>query len=201
MYSLIGFAGRAGSGKDTAAAVVSSIWGHRRYAIADPIRHALDRLFRWSASGCSQMNQDFKRRPVLNDESTGLSFSPRQLAQWLGVEAGRELHGENCWVALMEGEYRQHRRLVVPDIRFSNELESIRRLGGVCILIERPDAQPVAHHISEHSLPCRSAFDAVIENTSDLQTFTSNVERVLYELYTHEMEYLQTTFGEIAIDD
>ena len=38
---------------------------------------------------------------------------------------------------------------VVPDVRFANEAEAIRELGGVIVRVERPGVGPLSAHVSE----------------------------------------------------
>ena len=84
---LIGFTGRAGSGKDTAGQVLVRQLGFKRYAFADPIKKALNAMFGWHMGMWE--NRDWKEGDL-----PGMCYSPRLLAQTMGTEWGRSIDPE-----------------------------------------------------------------------------------------------------------
>jgi len=80
----------------------------------------------------------------------------RRLLQVIGTNAGREIIGDDVWVdiasekaldALEEGF-----GVVLTDVRFTNEVDFVRELGGCIVRITRPGVGPVNGHISETAL-------------------------------------------------
>lgn len=69
----------------------------------------------------------------------------REYLQGLGTEVGREMIDENVWVRIAEKKIRDHwtagQDVVITAIRFPNELEMIKRLGGLSVWVDRPDAE------------------------------------------------------------
>ena len=94
--------------------------------------------------------------------------TPRFAMQTLGTEWGRELMGPDIWanawahaatLILNEGG-----KVVVDDCRFPNELEAVRRVGGVAINILRPSLRiPWEHKSESYELPA----DHTIVNDHD----------------------------------
>jgi hypothetical protein len=60
----------------------------------------------------------------------------------------------------------EHYGMVIPDIRFENEAEWIRK-NGLLIRIVRPDAMEVASHSSENGVSTE-AIDEIIWNNGSL---------------------------------
>ncbi|AGM12158.1 deoxynucleoside monophosphate kinase [Streptomyces phage Goby] len=141
MSLLVGISGFAGSGKDEAArALIEGGW--RRVAFADKLREFAYKVNPWVHTypdvGAVRLArlvddlgwEDAKRRfPQVRDVlvSTG--------------NTARELLGVNVWVdAVLKGY--EGEALVIPDVRFRNEADAIRRAGGTLIRIDRPGVGP-----------------------------------------------------------
>jgi hypothetical protein len=143
---LVGFYGRAGSGKDTAADEMAT-QGYARYSFAQPIYAAVSAMLGVPVS--TLRDREFKEAPLGE-----LSVSPRVLMQTLGTEWAREMIREDFWVRIAAREWRRtqaraRKGLIISDVRFSNEAEWIRSEGGMVIHVVRDDIQQVAGHISE----------------------------------------------------
>jgi hypothetical protein len=153
--NLIGITGKAGTGKDTLADYLVEKHGFHRYGFADPIKELLNEFFGWKPH--QWLDRDWKESPQIIDGSIpGLSWSPRQLAQWLGTEVGRNTFGQDCWIKRFERYYEcldsfdpGATRFVISDVRFNNEAVAIRRMGGTIIHLTRTGLNEVSSHISE----------------------------------------------------
>jgi hypothetical protein len=181
MYPVIGIAGAAGAGKDTVADFLKPS-GYERYSLALPIKLGLNAMFGWSME---QWNDREWKERVLPE----FGVSPRRLAQTLGTEWGRETVSPDLWVQLASNHYRMHvmpliksgriAGVVIPDIRFPNEVEWVRRWGGKVWYIDRPGVAAVAAHKSEGALPL-SSFDRVLHNTGSLDRLRLQVSAYLH---------------------
>lgn len=85
-----------------------------------------------------------------------------ELLQLVGTEIGRERIDPDLWMKLSERRIRELQARGVPwvvtDVRFENELEMVRRLGGVVLRVEAPALTPGTR---DHAHPSETALDHV----------------------------------------
>lgn len=143
-FSVLGFTGPATAGKTTAAmAIVASAPGICRVSFALPIRAMLQAM-----GLTAEELTEGKHRPC--DLLGGKT--PRHALQTLGTEWGRQMIADDLWLRV--GRQRILRALetehlvVVDDVRFDNEAEMIRALGGRIISLSRPGLVRL-EHVSE----------------------------------------------------
>lgn len=179
---LIGFAGAARSGKDTAADVLLSA-GWQRKAFADKVKdmlYALDPLMIETnyAEGVTSLRYEVDG---YGWETTKDCYPEvRQYLQRLGTEGGRAALGENVWVDALLRDFENWGPTVITDVRFPNEADAIRERGGLVLLVERPGQDPIAEadHASENAL-AGYAFDAVICNDGALWDLYVSVRQAI----------------------
>ena len=165
---LIGITGKARSGKDTAASYLAHKHGLIRYSFATPMKAAIKAML-----GLSDRHMDGDLKEA---EIPWLGVSPRRIMQTLGTEWGRETIREDLWVVLAQRQWDQvsnptedtfHTGMIVPDVRFEDEADFIRRNGGVVIHIKRDAAAQIESHKSEAGVRV-CAGDLVIANNGTL---------------------------------
>ncbi|MEU6959621.1 hypothetical protein [Streptomyces chrestomyceticus] len=176
---LIGFAGAARSGKDTAASFLVE-HGWQRKAFADPVRdmlYALNPDLR-DPSGFLGVADLAERVDTYGWEKVKrVHPEVRRYLQRLGTEAGREVLGADVWVnALFRDCEEWDTPVVITDVRFPNEAEAIRNHGGVVVNILRPSRAPIAaaDHISENALVDYD-FDVTVLNSGTLEGLRASV--------------------------
>lgn len=102
--------------------------------------------------------------------------SPRQIAQWWGTEYRRAQH-PHYWTRIMREritflERDGGQRFVVTDCRFSNEVDTLRAMGGLLWQVTRPGVDGATTPEGQHtSVTSGAAFEpsAVIANTHDIR--------------------------------
>lgn len=155
MTIIIGFAGSKGSGKDTCADYLVEHFGFTKYAFAEPIKDICRTLFDLSDD---QLYGDLREVVDLRYNHT-----PRQILQKMGTDFCRDMIDPEFWLKYFKRwanrpNIRQG-KIVVSDVRFQNELDTIKDLGGNVYIIHRPRAQSAAKK-DEHSSENQSLLHA-----------------------------------------
>lgn len=174
MMRLIGLAGKAGSGKTTVCRFLCTAFEWREISLADPIRAGLNAML--------GIQTPVMLDPVMKNEVVpGMRVSARELMQTLGTEWGRKLVDDRVWIRQATAAITAIRQsdptargVVVSDIRFANEAEWIRSLGGQVWHIGdrkmgKSDGLPPAAsaHASEAGI-AREEHDGWIDNSGTL---------------------------------
>ena len=163
---IIGLVGPSGSGKSAAAKVLTNTYGFRLAPMAGPLKRML------IAGGLQYDDVYGGLKEVPNDILGGQT--PRHAMQTLGTEWGRDHIHPDIWVNMWTASYRRDavesgygllQPVVVDDVRFDNEVQAIRDLGGVIVEVFRPGAVYSTTHRSEKGV---GIIDARINNTGDL---------------------------------
>lgn len=144
---LVGLCGPAGCGKDTVAAMLVRHGAFSKYTLAMPLKMGLEAMLDIPLSTWDDRAR--KEEPL-----PWLGKSPRQLAQTLGTEWGRQCVHPEIWVLLMKRHWEEVRkatcpRMVVTDVRFDNEAKAIIESGGTVWRVDRENVPSVAEHSSE----------------------------------------------------
>lgn len=141
---IIGLHGKAGSGKDAIAnAICLANSNYERFAFADPIRQACNVMFGWSTDKLKDFEFKESVDPVFN-------VTPREVMQLLGTEFGRSINPD-LWVLILTNKIKDLHDVVITDVRFENEAEAIRELGGVIIHVVTTTPEATTSHSSHVS--------------------------------------------------
>lgn len=169
---LIGLTGKARSGKDTVAGFLPGC----RISFAAPLKRGLKTMLR--------LDEEHVNGSLKEVELDWLGKSPRQLLQTLGTDWGRNLVHQDLWLLLAKRDIESMLALnidvIVTDVRFDNEAELIRSLGGQVWHIVRPDAQAVNAHASEAGVTWRID-DISIYNNGTLEELQTLVLETYHE--------------------
>jgi hypothetical protein len=146
---VIGFHALAGTGKSTFVTLFSHFLGQ------EGIVHARIPFAWWLKTFCRTKLGIAKTPALVEDEV--LQQRARKLWQIIGTDLLRdEIDPDfhvNRWKALVQ-QLPEGVLVLVEDVRFPNEAEAIRSLGGVVVKLTRPGVSSVAGaHKSEQGLP------------------------------------------------
>jgi dephospho-CoA kinase len=171
---IIGISGRMGSGKDTAAEIIRDLTSdYEIKRFAGKLKQVAQLLTGIPA-------EDFNRQEVKQSHlGEGWNMTVRELLQRLGTDAVRNGLHENAWVLALFADYK-NQNWVIPDCRFPNEYEAIKKRGGVVVRIERGERMHNVHS-SESALDAHD-FDYWIDNNGSLQDLREKVEFLLYRM-------------------
>lgn len=192
MKVIIGLAGFARSGKDTAAEYLVRHYGFRRYALADAVRealYALDPLVRLNTYGSEladgrQLVGTQQLRYLVDTvgwEEAKRHQMVRELLQRMGTEAGRELLGEDCWLRLLAQRIHPSERVVVSDIRFENEARFVHRADAdraLVVALRRPGCGPANAHLSERGIASQE-IDFYLDNDASKEALARRLDRLM----------------------
>ena len=150
---IIGFVGRAGAGKDSAAVVFAL--SPRTVRFAQPIKEACKALYGWCDNAIETRIKD------VVDERWGIS--PRQAMIHMAQNT-KQFTSEDFFVKRMLEDWRGD-PIVIPDVRYQYEIDAIHCLGGITIKITRPESLklPEEDHIDD------LVTTRTIENTGTFQ--------------------------------
>lgn len=166
------------SGKSTASEVLTDGFGYRTFKYAQPL-YAM-----WQAL-CDDafMPHDVYVRSLGDLKETplaqvGMSF--RQFAETIGTKWGRDMISKTLWVDIARVKLatllEDGHKIIVDDMRFPNEFDLVKALGGKCIKIVRPiwnggreGILPSEAHLEAHP------FDMVFANDRDEMSLKDKV--------------------------
>lgn len=169
---LIGFAGRKGVGKDTAAEYFHAAAQYEQAAFADPLKLGLAKMF---DIPLPQFYNTQYKELILPE----FGFSIRQLMQFVGTEGVRALN-KDAWLILMDKKLKKNPsiRYCISDLRMENEAEFVRSRGGIVVHILRGDFGPSKEaHSTEAGLEVRPC-DLVLHNKGTLEEFKDSLYRL-----------------------
>lgn len=161
---LIGVLGAAGAGKSTLADRLVATHGFQSYSFARPLKEMCAKMFGWDLSRLDELGYKEEQDPNLPE-----GWTRRKVLQHVGTECFRAIDPD-YWVKKGKAAIEQIRDqecdgscvswcpqqegydVVIPDVRFANEIAAIREMGGWIIRIERPEdgvGTTSAAHVSE----------------------------------------------------
>lgn len=227
--TIVGLAGPAGSGKDTVADLLRTHARFNKHAFADLLRHEVcdafaiepllltyrptkeephaalalakckDHSFIGALLYCSALEAE----DGSHSEILARPRSPRQIMQWWGTEYRRQ-HNQGYWTGAVVASvnyscknFLMHH--AITDVRFENEAQAVRNMGGVIWQVKRPGSAVDRTHASESD---GSQFqpEAVINNSHDIRHLQSVVMAEWLKLYTGMSAQEVFNMGNLQVD-
>lgn len=148
---IIGLVGFIGSGKNSVADILTENLGFYRESFAGPVKDAVADIFGWDRpmlEGDTEASRVFRETPdEFWSKSMGKEFTPRLAMQIMGTEVGRQIFHQDLWVdsleqrvnrkLSMDAVFRQESHIVISDVRFPNEIDRIKKMGGSVFRVVR----------------------------------------------------------------
>ncbi len=171
---IIGITGRARSGKDTLAHFLVDHHGYVRVGLADPLRGFVSTITGLTTEELTDSSLKEAPLPWLG------GISPRRMMQTLGTEWGRDLVDDQLWLKVAQRAIEKAQRngapgVVIPDVRFDNEAEMVRAMGGEVVLLTRDGTAAVEAHSSESGVS-EHLIDEHIENNTTVRYLAIQAE-------------------------
>lgn len=163
---IVGLTGYARSGKDTIADFLVKEHGFKKIAFADPLREGLLAINPLVGDGVRLVD-------VINEhgwngyKKSEYSDEIRGLMQRTGTEFVRDIIGDNTWIDIAVDRARKATKVIITDVRFENEFNSVKRLNGVVFRVNRSVVTAMGHS-SETGID-KLPVDGVIHNNGSIQ--------------------------------
>jgi hypothetical protein len=166
MRELIGLYSPAPQSGKTTVATALEHQGFARVPFADPLKAMVVQFLQGLG-----YREDEAQRLVHIDKGAKipqLGVTVRHLLQTLGTEWGRTCVAPDVWLKCWAASAMRHPCVVVDDVRFPNEAQLIKDMGGQLWRVERPGLADTSGHASEGGL-ADWAFDWVIINDGTVE--------------------------------
>ena len=141
---LVGIVGFRGAGKNTIGKQLVDKCEYITDAFANSLKDAAANIFGWERAMLEGDTKESRFWRAQADrfwsEKLGIrNFTPEMALQWLGTEGCRKVFGEDIWVSTVERRWinADKPKTVIPDCRFKNEIEFIRKNKGKVIRVDR----------------------------------------------------------------
>jgi len=200
---ILGFAGKAASGKTTAAHHLAPLLERETLIVpmAMVLRDEVEIFLRQvgaeshvplvygnqedkvrtfyidqqrALEACPRWTDFIHLNPEIQDRTGQTALTVRLILQWWGTEY-RRAQDPDYWTKAWERKVLdfdlEKVTILVDDVRFMNELHTIKGLGGQIVKIERPGFAAAGNHASEVSLDGYADWDEVIVNDASLEQF------------------------------
>ena len=140
---IIGITGLKSSGKDTTGDLICSIDPlFKKESFANILKDMVAILFGWdrgALQGSTEKSRAWREQPdEFWSKKLGREYTPRKALQELGTDVFRNHFFQDIWVAALEKKLGSSKgNYVITDVRFPNEIDMIKQLGGKIIRVER----------------------------------------------------------------
>ena len=208
---IISISGTIGAGKDSIADFLITHHGFKRVSFAGALKDAVAAVFGWDrelVDGVSKASREWREEVDVwwSNRLEMPNLTPRFVLQYMGTEVFRNHFHSDIWVASVEHKLLTSKDdVVITDARFANEVDAVKRSGGLAIRVVRGESpewyqaaldynrgprgntnyllsksklERFSVHPSEYS-HIGLDFDAVIENNSTIDSLHDRISQLI----------------------
>jgi hypothetical protein len=211
---LVGVLGLIGSGKGTVGEILQEV-GFHQLSFASGLKDVTANMFNWPRNlleGDTDESRLFRETPdKFWSKRMGKDFTPRLALQLMGTEVGRNIFHPDFWVIKVENEIKTKKgNRVITDVRFENEIECIKKMGGVLIEIKRgipPHWYTIAEQANKGFSKAEKHMRSEGIHESEWKWIGCGVDHVIHNNSTKEnlknevFSCLKKSFGNSIIDE
>jgi hypothetical protein len=180
--TIVGISGKRESGKSTLGKFLEA-YGYHRLSLASPLKEMCMRDFRLTRE---QVYGKQKEVPTGFRRTDGSWYTPRDILIRVG-SLYRSID-KDFWCRKLDEEIMNsmENKYVIDDIRFTNEIEYFKKLGGKFVRLERSEeaiGKAALDDLSETELDGYQDWDAKLPAVSNL--VPADLERFAEFIVTH----------------
>jgi hypothetical protein len=196
---IIGMLGVIGSGKGSIGDYLVSAHNFHKLSFADSLKDSVSAIFRWPRNlleGDTVESREWREnRDEWWSNKFGHTVTPRWVLQNLGTDVLRNHFFDNIWIASLEKKLEDIKTdVVITDVRFPNEIQLLRDMGGQLwhvsradppiwwtVAVNAPDSMPAQFpniHSSEYLWAQHGPFIS-IRNDGDLRDLYKKIDELL----------------------
>jgi len=195
---IIGICGLIGSGKGSVGDILVEK-GYTKVSFADKLKDGVATIFGYNRAMLEGDTDESRSWREQTDEfwskETGRTITPRIILQEFGTDCMRNGYYDGVWVSLLKQQILDNPgNYVIPDVRFRNEQDMIRELGGEIWRVQRGDVpewygcamldnttggnlmESYDVHVSEYKwIDMNNKFNTTIYNNSTIENLKERV--------------------------
>jgi len=177
---IIGIHGKIGSGKDTVAKEIKKSFPQYNFKTVS---------FGYNVKKVISIITGIDMRSLLSRKIKAqyleqFKMTVGELFQQVGTNALRDVLNKDVWIISLFNSIKDNENIIITDVRFLNEAESIINRGGYLIKIigdpkkvNKKDSRDV-NHKSETDLDNYKKFDIIYENKAPIE----NIEKLILKI-------------------
>ena len=187
---IVGICGLIGCGKGTVGDILVE-QGFVKISFADKLKDGVAEIFGWDRAmlegDTNESRQWREQRDNYWSDETQMEVTPRVVLQLFGTDCMRDGFYDGDWVSLLKKTILDNpeQNYVIPDVRFANEVDMIRDIGGQVWEVKRgADPQWLIEYESTGVEPTvhasewkwiKSKKDLVVQNDSTIDDLRDQV--------------------------
>ena len=189
---IIGITGRKFNGKDTIANYLRDNYDYHQIAFAEPLKESCRVLFGFTEE---QLYGSLKE----TSDPNWYNLTPRQVFQYMGTDIMRnQMTGlspefeDKFWLKCLENKIKKilseypNDCIVISDVRFPNEVEMIKKLGGTVIRVKRPNIE------NNNTFSAHASENMIDELSVDYELINDTTREELYDKTKHIIDSLDS---------
>ncbi len=204
---IIGITGLISSGKGTVADILVNEHNFTKLSFADKLKDGVATIFGWDRAMLEGDTTESRNWRETGDafwtRETGRWITPRLVLQEFGTDCMRNGFYDGVWVSLVKQEIinNPQNNYIIPDVRFSNEIQIIKSLDGEIWNVRRgelpdwwgyaiqdnnnsdstlmKDYHPEIHQSEWRWIEKDEQFDRIIQNDDTVKTLYSKISDTL----------------------
>lgn len=166
-------------------------YGKTYYVLSDNSPNAITPVHLYKPEQVPMLHKLFEKRGI--EEYWGMDNKDSEMLQFWGTDFRRKFCGNNYWVEILEQKIVELARgkenclILIPDVRFNNELEMILRHNGLYVEVQRYNEDKTRYlakdrdpqHVSEMELDKAPADYYIMCLSGDLTALKMRSENVI----------------------